>query len=159
MDYNKKWRLEIGKKSNNNEFNWRLYLQAEYVEFLLEVKELSEIYNWNLWGGGVNNYALTISQPGSDGKSISIQLKPNDKYYYYASFEREHNPNNVNKDSYNKYIGTNMDEALKYIHTFLKENANIKDLENTQIVVLGGASDRFPLAYIWAKEELEKTKI
>ena len=68
MDYDYNWRSKIGKKVKNNELTWRISLHAEYVEFLNELNILSEIYNWNIWGGGVDNFAVTLSQ--RDRKSV-----------------------------------------------------------------------------------------
>lgn len=153
MDYDRNWRNKIGSKRNPNELTWRISLHAEYVEFLLEVEKLAKFYNWGLWGGGVNNYAITLSQSGRDGISISVRLHSMHNYKYYASFENEWNPNNVSYDSYKTYVSDSLDEALKYIHLFIQENKSINDYENSHPIVLGGAYERFPLAYKWAVEE------
>lgn len=153
MDYDKNWRERIGKKRNEEELNWRFHLHAEYVKFLLEVEQLSEKYNWDLWGGGVNNYAVTLSQFGRDGKHISVRLHSGYNYQYYVSYKDEWNPNNIDYDSYRSCIGKTMEEALGNMEVFLRDNVSFLDLENQRRVVLGGAYDRFPLAYQWALEE------
>ena len=114
------WREKRGKR-NLDGFDWRFYLQVEFVEFLEEVEDISSICDWNLWGGGVNNYAVTISQAKRDGKSISIRINPGDNYYYYACFEKEWNPNNIDSNKYQECIGKTKEEAISYLKTFLKE--------------------------------------
>ncbi len=156
MDYDYNWRSKIGKKVKNNELTWRISLHAEYVEFLNGLNILSEIYNWNIWGGGVDNFAVTLSQRGLNCKSISICLKALDGYKYYACFDKDSNPNNINKNFYNECIGDTMEEALKYVHSFIVENKDSKDIQGERIVVFGGAYDRYPLAYFWALEERDK---
>ena len=49
-----------------------------------------------------------------------------------------------------------MEEALKYVHSFIVENKDSKDIQGERIVVFGGAYDRYPLAYFWALEERDK---
>ena len=157
---NRNWREKVGKRQEKNEFSWRLGLHKEYVDFLEEVVTLANIYNWNLWGGGVNNYAVTLSQLKRDGKSISIRILPGDNYSYFVSFFDAWNPNNIDKKEYKKKIGNNMDEALKYLHTFLLENKYEIDNNRERICVLGGAYDRYPLALKWEKERIiEETEI
>ena len=114
---NKNWRLKIGKKREKNELNWRIHLQAEFVQFVEEAEELSKVYNWDFWGGGTKNYAVTLSQGIRDGHYISIRMNPGEKYKYYVSFARQWNPNNIEPSEYHECIGENIDEALKYLHT------------------------------------------
>ena len=155
---NKNWRLKIGKKKQIDELDWRIYLQEEFVEFADEAERLAGIYDWDFWGGGVGNYAITLSQPIRNGKAISICMQPIDNYKYYVSFAKETNPNNVDKASYCECVGNDMNEALKYIHTYLMENKYVRDNRLSRICVMGGAYERYPLAKKWAYEALEENK-
>ena len=153
------WRSKIGKIKMSGELDWRIYLHAEFVQFAEEAEQLSELYNWNFWGGGVNNYAVTVSQSGRDGISISIRLYSGDHYKYYVSFCREWNPNNIATSEYRECIGDTMDDALKYLHSFLIKNKYVPEINHERICIMGGAYDRYPLAKKWAYEELEKESL
>ena len=148
------WREKIGKRQVKNEYSWRLSLHKEYVDFLEEVVTLARIYDWNLWGGGVNNYAVTLSQAKRNGKSISIRILPNNNYSYFVSFANAWNPNNIEKKEYQEKIGSTMDDALKYLHTFLLENQYNSDSDREKILVMGGAYERYPLVLKWEKERM-----
>lgn len=137
------WREKRGKKLNDGELDWRFYLQIEFVEFIEEVDEIAEIFDWDLWGGGVNNYAVTLSQGKRDGKSISIRINPGDNYYYYVSFERQWNPNNIDNNKYLECIAKTKEEAIAYLKNFLKNNQYIREFKNERISILGGAYDRY----------------
>ena len=151
---NNDWRIKIGKKWQANDFDWRFQLHTEFVEFAREVEKLSELYYFNFWGGGVDNYAITLSQVNFDGKSISVKMIASDKYYYYVSFKKAYNPNRLENSDYDTFIGATMDEALKYIHTFLMDNKYEPDLGSRRYCFMGGAYDRYPLAKRWAMEEM-----
>ena len=148
------WRTKIGKRRMKGELDWRIYLHAEFVQFAEEAERLSELYDWNFWGGGVDNYAVTLSQSGRGGKSISIRLHSGDHYKYYVSFSDQWNPNNISISEYRECIGDTMDDALKYLHTFLLEHKYVREANHERICVMGGAYDRYPLAKKWAYEEL-----
>lgn len=150
------WRLKVGKKREINELSWRIYLHQEFVEFAEEVAHLAKLYHWNFWGGGVNNFAVTLSQDIRDGESISICILPGD-YHYYACFKKEYNPNHLSSSDYCEKIGETMDEALKYLHIFLLEHPYTPRSFDDLFCIMGGAYDRYPLAKKWAYEELESS--
>ena len=152
---NKNWRSRIGKKRERNELDWRFYLKTEFVQFAEEVEKLSIFYNWNLWCGGVDNYSITLSQGIRNGLSISVRMIGGDKYKYYVSFAKEINPNNIGINEYKEFIGETMDDALKYIHTYLMEHEFERDYKNERFCFMGGAYDRYPIEKIWAYQELE----
>lgn len=152
----KNWRTMVGKRRAKNELDWRIYLHKEFVDFAEEAAMLASIYNWSFWGGGVNNYAVTLSQEKRDGLSISIRIIPGNNYKYYVSFKKVWNPNNLSQNEYNKCIAETLDEALKYLHTYLLENEYTPDANRERIYVMGGAYERYPLALKWAYEEIEE---
>lgn len=154
-EYNKNWRSSVGKKRNPKELDWRIHKHYEFVKFAEAAEDLSELYDWNFWGGGVDNLAVTLSQPGREGLSISIRLLSDNHYSYYVSFANQWNPNNIEYCEYTKCIADNLDDALEYLHTFLKENPYQREYKDDRISVMGGAYERFPLALKWAYEELE----
>lgn len=147
----KNWRLKIGKRLEKGEPDWRIDLQAEYVLFIEELNTLAKLYDWDLWGGGVENYAVTLSQRMQNGKSISIKIVPSKQYQYYACFERTWNPNRIAPSSYTEFAGETIEDALKYVHTYLMENKYIPTRDK-RLCFLGGAYDRYPLALMWEKE-------
>ena len=149
------WRLRIGKRHLKNELDWRIFLHKEFVTFAEKVNELAMIYDWDFWGGGVDNYSVTLSQNTRDGKHISIRMLGRDNYYYYVSFAREWNPNNVEKNQYSDCIGKSMAEALEYLKQFLEENKYVRDYNNERNCIMGGAYERYPLALKWATEDLK----
>lgn len=156
--YSKNWRSKIGKRSNPTEISWRFELHSEYMEFLSEVKTLAELYDWDLWGGGVNNYAITLSQAKRDGLSISIGLVPGFNYQYCVCFDKVWNPNNISFNGYKKCISADMNDALKYLHTFLIGNRYRREYPGERICVLGGAYERYPLARKWEYESIDKAR-
>lgn len=147
------WRLKIGKKDLNNELDWRIFLHKEFVEFVEKANELAIKYDWDFWGGGVNNYAITLSQSGMNGKSISIKMLGRDHYHYYVSFVREWNPNNVENSQYLECIGKSLDETLEYLKSFLEQNKYEREYNDERICVMGGAYERYPLALKWAMDD------
>lgn len=156
--YNRDWRNKIGRKQKDTELDWRFLCHSEYMEFLKEVDLLASHYNWCLWGGGVDNYAITLSQNIRNGKTISIKMLPGDNYYYYVSDARDWNPNNVDKATYKKRVGKNIDETLKFLHNYLLENMFIPDKDDERYSILGGAYDRYYLAKKWAFERLKENQ-
>lgn len=154
LKYNRAWREKIGKRLNPGEYDWRIHLHTEFVEFLEEVASLAALYDWDMWGGGVKNYAVTLSQAKKDGKSISIKMISGANYKYYASFEKIWNPNNANVDHYKLLIGENMEEALKYIHEFLMDNKYQREWKDKRTCFMGGAYERYPLALHWERERV-----
>ena len=154
LPFNKNWRERIGKRLGTGEYDWRIHLQKEFVDFIKEIELLARLYGWNLWGGGVKNYAVTLSQIKVQGKSISIKMLSGVDYKYYVSFENEINPNNINPEEYKTKIGDTMDEALKYVHDFLNDNKYIKDPKEERFCFLGGAYDRYPVALHWERERI-----
>ncbi len=153
------WRNKIGKKQEQGEIEWRFLLHQEFFEFMNEVHTLAKIYNWNLWGGGVNNYAVTLSQNKPNGIRCSIKMLASDSYKYYFCLTKEINPNNINNSEYTKFIGENMDEALKYLHTFLLNNDYEVDSKSEKFTFMGGAYDRYYLAKKWESERLLEEKV
>ncbi len=152
------WRNKIGKKQEKSEINWRFLLHKEFFEFMNEVHTLAEIYNWNLWGGGVDNYAVTLSQRKFNGIHCSIKMLARDNYKYYFCLTREINPNNIKNEEYTEFIGENMDEALKYLHTFLLDNDYEIESKEEKFIYMGGAYDRYFLAKKWESERLLEEK-
>ncbi len=146
------WRMKIGKKRKSNELDWRIYLQKEYVDFVDEVLYLSQIYDWSFWGGGNGNYAITLCQNIVHGLYISIKLNASDNYKYYASFESAYNPNNVLNSSYVEYIGSNKEEALKFIKKYFDDNQYESTFERN--VIMGNAYDTYILNKLLAMEEI-----
>ena len=131
---NNNWRAKVGKKRDYTDFDWKLYQHEEFVRFAEEVELLSRVYDWNFRGGMVGNYSVTLSQ----AKVI--------------------NPNNVSISEYTKCIGETMDDALKYIHSFLIDNKYVREYGD-RTCFMGGAYDRFPLAKKWALEEMEEMRM
>lgn len=158
MVYDREWRLKIGKRHFKGEFKWRFNLHTEYIEFAEEMFDIADFYNWNYWGGGVDNYAVTLSQMKPNGKSISIKMISSDNYYYYASFVNEINPNNIEVDSYKQFVGKTIDDVIDYVQEFLENNDYKPDDVRELICIEGGAYDRYLLAKKWALEELEEEK-
>lgn len=154
--FDENWRERIGKKRDFNLVDWRFDLHTEFVKFAEEAADLASRYDWNFWGGGVDNYAITLSQSKRDGKYISIKLISGDNYCYYVSFYNNLNPNNIPYDSYKERIGENMNEALRYLLKYIIEHDY--DAQSKPMLVMGGAYDRYPLAKLWAFEELEENK-
>ena len=154
---NSNWRLKIGKRRNSNELDWHIELHQEFVQFAEEAELLSRLYDWDFWGGGVGNYAVTLSQSIMKGISISIRMFGSGNCYY-VSFANEMNPNNVKFSTYNECIAKTMDDALKYLHSFLIEHRYTRNFNSDRICVMGGAYERYLLALRWAYEELEERK-
>ena len=150
------WREKVGKKQEIGEYSWRLGLQQEFVDFIEEVDILATHYDWNLWGGGVGNYSVGLSQSKKDGKYISIRILPTDNYSYFVSFDKNLNPNNISKSSYQEKIANNIDDALKYLHNFLLENQYILDNKKDRISIMGGAYDRYFLEKLWEDERISE---
>lgn len=150
------WRLKIGKKRIKGELGWRIELHTEYMKFADKACEIANVCNWNFWGGGVDNYAVTLSQSGPDGKSISVKMIASGNYHYYACFKKVLNPNNLEIGDYDTYIGETSEDALKYIRSYLIENRSINDFDDECVCFMGGAYDRYPLAMKWAKEIMEE---
>lgn len=147
------WREKVGKRLGENEIDWRVGLYKEFIQFVDETYELASIYDWSFWGGGTDNYAVTFSQPIPNGKCISIKIIPSKNYYYYVCFDRVTNPNNIKDNSaYNKFIGEDINEALKYIHTFLLENKFTSKYEGTR--VKGFGYDKCFMRIRWEKEAI-----
>ena len=148
------WREKIGKRLGQNEIDWRVGLYKEFIEFVNETYELATIYDWNFWGGGTDNYAVTLSQAKRDGICLSIKMLSSDKYKYYVSFYDEFNPNNIDSNQYKEFIGENLDEALKYIHKFLMENKYDRSFNGSPTRVVGSGYNKCYLRIKWAKEEI-----
>lgn len=150
--YDKNWRLKIGKKHVKGEFDWHLDLLAEYVEFIEKARELAIEYDWNLWGGGRRNHAITLFALNKERSAISIRLLSSHDYQYYASFEKEINPNNVPFASYTIFAGQTMEEALEYVRHYMIKNPNSNPSKHPMICDMGGAYERYPLEMKWARE-------
>ena len=150
--WDKNWRNKIGNRKESNKFDWRLHMHYEYVQFVLRALELANKYNWSFWGGGNNNFAITLSQSKRNPLHISICLLGSDKYCYYSSFCKEWNPKNINKNEYQEKIG-NMNDAINYLEEFLKKN--IYDPEYERTIIEGNAFSSFPCALKWAQEDLK----
>lgn len=149
------WRQRRGNRGNSNEIDWRIGLYKEFIQFVDETYELSVIYDWDFWGGGTDNYAVTLSQAIRDGKHISIKMIPSKDYHYYASFCNEMNPNRIKDDNeYKEFAGETIDEALKYIHTFLLDNEYERQFKVSPTRFLGNGYDKCFMRIRWAKEEL-----
>ena len=138
------WRNKVGKKRLKGELPWRLLRHSEFVDFMDRVAMLARIYNWSLWGGGVNNFAVTLVQNKIRGKSISLAMMGTD-YGYYVSYADEWNPNNVIKSTYEKRISDDMEGALDFLENFLRNNKFDATLNHERICIMGGAYDRYPL--------------
>jgi len=155
MDEN--WRNRRGKKVDVYHLNWRFELYTEFMYFADKAMALAKINSWNFWGGGVDNYSITLSQNMVHGKSISIRLLASDDYKYYVSYVDQINPNNVSTQDYEECIGNNMSEAITFLQKFLENNTYIPR-DNDIYCFPGGAYDRYFLAKKWAYEELEERK-
>lgn len=149
------WRSKIGKRLSNGELDWRYNLQEEFINFFDEVIKLADIYEWNYWGGGSNNCAITLSQNKVKGKSISVKMLPGHKYKYYATFIQEHNPNRLKNSEYNVFIGETLDDAWKYIKEYLDKNRYIPDNPHERFGFTSGAYEKFIIEK-WQREILEK---
>lgn len=153
---NKNWRSQIGKNAKAGEYGWRIHLHKEFVDFMEELEQLVDRYDWNLWGGMVNNYAVTLSQIKVPGKAITIKMIAGEEYKYYACFKNATNPNNVKLEEYETLIGNSMDETLKYVHNFLNDNKYIKDSKEESFCFLGGAYNRYPMELYWEQQRISK---
>ena len=151
MLYDVKWRERIGKKRDYSKFDWRYCEYFEFIDFLNETHKLAIHYNWSLKGGGMRNFAVTLWQNKKDGKYISIRLKSSNNHSYYVSFKREMNPNNLSAGDYKTFISSNIDGALKYLHTYLLENEY--EPEFSSFIDKGAAYQRYDLQLKWAQEE------
>lgn len=154
----KNWRNRRGKKADAIHLDWRFELHTEYMMFAERVLLLSKIHDWSFWGGGVDNYAITLSQNKRDGLYITIRINPSDDYKYYVSYAREMNPNNILKEQYRECIGKNLEEAIGFLQSFLESNRYIPEGRCSSHCFMGGAYDRYPLAKKWAYENLEERR-
>lgn len=143
------WRNMVGKKQEKGKFSWRIYMHKEFYDLIEEVAILAHEYKFSLWGGKVGNYAITLYQ---GKKHISVKLM-ND-YKYHISFKDVWNPNNLKDEDYSLTLSESLDEALKYVHTYLIENTTFDNKDLT--IIMGGAYDRYPLALKWEKERVSE---
>ena len=152
MNKKENWREKRVRRVRDG-LDWRVGLYKEFIEFIDEVYELSNIYDWDIWGGGTDNYAVTLTQAKRNGKFISIKMIPSKNYSYYASFVDEWNLNRIKNDSiYEEFIGDTLDEALKYIHKFLNENEYQREY-GSPTKILGNGYDKCFMRIRWAKDE------
>ena len=147
------WRDRIGKKRIKGELPWRLLRHSEFVNFMDRVAILARIYKWSLWGGGVDNFAVTLSQEKFHGKNISIAMM-GPSYGYYVSYANEWNPNNIEKSTYEKRISYDIEGALNFLEDFLRENKYEVEANREITLIMGGAYERYYLAKQWALEEM-----
>ena len=147
------WRDRIGKKRIKGELPWRILRHSEFVNFMDRVAILANIYNWSLWGGEVNNFAVTLTQDKPNGKNISIAIM-GPKYGYYVSYYDNWNPNNIAKSTYEERISDDMEGALNFLEDYLRENKYEAAPNYERICVMGRAYDRYELAKKWALEEI-----
>lgn len=151
------WRLRIGEKTPKYELGWRAELYKEAMDFVDKSLTLARLYNWNFWGGGTRNYAVTLFQNIRDGKYISIRIIPMKGYSYYASFVEEGKPNNIEINQYNTYIGTTLEEAMEYLRNFLSENQYVIDPNRHELIQYkGNGYDKWFLNILWMKEAMER---
>ncbi|MBQ9071616.1 MAG: hypothetical protein IJY25_00455 [Bacilli bacterium] len=151
---NKFWRDRIGKRREKNELDWRVGLYKEFIQFVEETSKLAEIYDWDFWGGGTDNFAVTLSQAKRSGKSISLKMIPSAKYSYYVSFAHEWNPNNISDSEYKEFVSESMLDVIKYLRKFLTDNSYVREYRSGSNIILGNGYDKCFMRIRWAKEEL-----
>ena len=153
------WRDRIGKRREKNGLNWEIGLYKEFIQFVEETSKLAKMFDWNFWGGGTDNFAVTLYQAKRDGKKISLKMIPSAKYSYYASFANEWNPNNIKSSEYNDLVGESMLDAIKYLKTFLTQNSYVREYRTESNIILGSGYDKCFMRIRWAKEDLVEQMI
>lgn len=148
------WRSRIGEKKKSDKLSWKISLYEEFIQFVDKAFDLSVLYNWDFWGGGTDNYAVTFSQGIIDGKSLSIRMISTKKYSYWASFSNKTNPNNIEFSEYDSFISETMDETLEYIREYLLKNEDVKQRQHIRF--RGCGYDRCILKIKQEKERLTK---